>query len=63
MADFNREIVFGEYSAGAFGKGVFFKKCRFYNENLSDVRTGRALWGSEHDALLACMPCMRDLCG
>ena len=37
----------------------------FYNknENLSDVRTGRALWGSEHDALLACMPCMRDLCG
>ena len=37
----------------------------FYNknENLSDVRTGRAFWGSEHDARLSCVLCMCDVRG
>ena len=46
-----------------FQKPMVFLRKNNKNANLSDVRTGRAFWGGEHDARLSCVLCMCDLRG
>ena len=61
-------------SRGALGdlsrrQTLYFQKCMvfhlFYNKNgnLSDVRTGRAFGGGEHNTLVSSKLCVRELRG